>query len=282
MLHWYNQRLKILRNLINYKGTENLLKAAKKNGVKKFIFTSSLSACTYVPLPVINEESLVRPEKCFSEYAETKANAKQLVKNYSDENLHYNIIYPTRVFGIGPLTDANGATKALALYLNNKLPFLIDKGNQYSSWVYVEDVAKGIVSCVSCNQINKRYILGGENKTLADIYKLADRISGKKHLKINLQSKTALHIASIIEESARLTGRHPLITTEWLKFLMQSQKLSSGKAITELNYNITPIEIALEKTIRWLMTKRVSSTKRTGITRKLDYDNPPDIISSKI
>jgi len=239
---------------INYRGTENLLKAAKKYGVKKFIFTSSLSACTYVPLPIINEESFVRPKKCFSDYAEAKAEAEQLVKNYADENLHYVIIYPTKVFGVGPLNDANAATKALSLYLNNKLPFLIDKGEQFSSWSFVEDVAKGIVSAAARNITNRRYILGGENKTLAEFYQIADRITGRKHFKINISCKTALFITSLIEKSAKLTGKHPLITKEWLKFILQSQKLSSARAITELHYTITPLELALEKTIRWLQT----------------------------
>ena len=259
---------------INYRGTENLLKAAKQCRVKRFIFTSSLSACTYVPMPVIGEDSLVRPKKCFSDYAESKAMAEQLVKDYSDKNLHYTIIYPASVFGIGPLTDANEATKALSLYLKNRLPFLIDCGEQFSSWAFVEDIARGIVSAVSGNYVNQRYILGGENKTLKDVYDIADRISGKKHLRINLKSKMAEKLVWLIETSAKLSGSHPLITQEWLKFLLQSQKLSSGKAVLELNYRITPIEVALEKTLTWLkksseiqiQSQRLKILKSTKIT----------------
>lgn len=236
----------------NYEGTENLLIASKKAGVRRFIYSSSLSACTYVPMPIINEESLVRPEKCFCEYAETKAMAEMMVKDFSDNQMHHIIIYPARVFGVGPLTDANGATKALSLYIKNKLPFMIDRGEQYSSWSFVEDIAKGIVSAVSCCKMNQSYILGGENRTLAQVYNIADRISGKNHLRININSKTALRLASLIETTTRLTGRHPLITRDWLEFLMKSQKLSSRKAVEDLNYSITPIEIALQKTIGWL------------------------------
>lgn len=261
---------------INFQGTENILKAALKAGVKKFIFTSSISACKYLPLPVITEQSLVRPEKCFGEYAEAKADAEQLVKDYSLKGLNYIIIYPARVFGIGPLTDANGATKAIAMYMNNKLPFLINGGEQYSCWSFVEDVARGIASAVSCNQINQRYILGGQNLTLAELYHITDRITGSKHLKINVSVKTALRIALLIEKSARLTRSHPLITREWLKFLLQSQKLSSGKAIAELNYTITPIEIALEKTIRWLL----NSQNRTQLKHnKIAYEK--DMLAAK-
>lgn len=237
----------------NWKGTLNLLAAAKKTKVKKFIFCSSLAAHQFLDHSPINEKSLVDPIKYFNKYAESKAKAEKLVVEYSKLGLPYIIIYPSRVFGIGPLNDCNGATNAIYLYLQNKLPFLIDKGNQYSCWAFVEDVAKGIVSAATSNVINTEYILGGENSTLAHVYKRADEISGKKHLKIFLSNKTALTFAFILERIAKLTGTKPVITREWLGFVLESYKLSSEKAITELNYKITPIETALNKTINWLL-----------------------------
>jgi nucleoside-diphosphate-sugar epimerase len=238
----------------NFKGTKNLLIASKRNSVKKVVFASSLSAHSIIPRPLINEECLARPEKYFSEYAKSKGMAEDLVVNYGEEGLSYVILYPQRMFGIGPLTDANGATKALQLYLKNKLPFLIDSGNQLASWSYVEDVAKGIISATSKDVINRKYILGGVNETLSNVYKMADKISGKAHLKIYLKNKMALSLASVIERTAKLLGKNPLITREWLNYILESQKVSSGKAIKELNYNITPIEVALKKTINWLMS----------------------------
>jgi hypothetical protein len=83
---------------------------------------------------------------------------------------------------------------------------------------------------------------------------MADKISGKAHLKIYLKNKMALSLASVIERTAKLLGKNPLITREWLNYILESQKVSSGKAIKELNYNITPIEVALKKTINWLMS----------------------------
>jgi nucleoside-diphosphate-sugar epimerase len=236
----------------NFKGTENLLMAAKQNEVKKFVFTSSLSAHSIIPGSFVTEESLHKPEKYFSKYAETKGLAEELVVSYGKEGLPYIITYPQRMFGIGPLTDANGATKALQLYLKNKLPFLIDSGNQLASWSFVEDVARGIISSATRNILNEKYILGGENKTLHDVYKMADRISGKNHFKINLKSSTALSLASVIEKSAKVLGKNPLITREWLSYILDSQKVSSEKAVKELNYKITPIENAIENTVKWL------------------------------
>ncbi|MEJ2196574.1 MAG: NAD-dependent epimerase/dehydratase family protein, partial [Ignavibacteriaceae bacterium] len=222
--------------------------------MKKFIFVSSLAGHQFLQQPIINESCLTESEQYFSKYAESKAKAEKLVCEYSKSGLKYIIIYPTRVFGIGPLTDANGATKAIYLYLKNRLPFLIDGGEQFSSWAFVEDVARGIILAANSNMSNQRYILGGENKTLAYVYRLADKIYGKKHLKVYLKIKSALRLASVLEFNAKLMRKKPIITREWLSFVLDSYKISSEKAITELNYNITPIETALEKTINWLKT----------------------------
>lgn len=236
----------------NVDGTKNLLKAAVENNVEKFIFSSSLAAHQYLQHSIINEESLIYPEKYFSKYAETKAKAERLVIKYSKYGLPYVIIFPTRVFGIGPLTDANGATKAVYLYLKNRLPFLIDGGEQYSNWSFVEDVAKGIILTATTNVTNQLYILGGENKTLVDVYRIADRLSGKNHFKLSIKSKSAMIVTSGIEQFARLTNTKPLVTKEWLGYLLESYKISSGKAVAELNYAITPFDNALSKTISWI------------------------------
>jgi nucleoside-diphosphate-sugar epimerase len=238
----------------NVQGTLNLLKASEKNKIKKFIFVSSLSAFDTIKQSIINEEALIKPKKYFSEYAESKAKAEELVLEYSKSGFSYIILYPTRIFGIGPLTDSNGATKAISLYLKNKLPFVIDGGKQFSSWAFAEDVAMGIVNAVNHPVFNERYILGGENRTLSDVYDFADRISGRKHLRINLKNSIALSLASAIEFHSKLFNKKPLVTREWLNYVMESQKVSSEKAIAQLNYQITPIENALEKTIRWLNT----------------------------
>lgn len=238
----------------NVRGTENLLNTALRNGIQRFIFTSSLAAHDLINGSVISEEFLIKPNNYFSKYAESKARAEELVIENSKFGLSHIIIYPCRVFGIGPLTDANGATKAIYLYLKNKLPFLIDQGEQYSSWSFVEDVARGIVMATNSNISNQNYILGGENKTLADVYSTVDSISSKKHLRIYLKNTTALSLASTLELLAKILGKHPIITRDWLNFVLESRKVSSQKAIKDLNYKITPIEIALEKTIRWLQT----------------------------
>ena len=239
---------------VNFEGTSFLLQAATRNKIQKFVFASSLSAHEFPNELVVDEQSMISPRRFFSTYAETKAKAEELVLAYSRAGLPCIIVYPARVFGKGPLTDANGATKAIALYLKNRLPFLIDGGTQYSSWAYVEDVARGIVSAAISNISNKRFILGGENRTLADVYDIADDASHTKHLRITITMRTALKLVSMLEFQASFSRRKPIITREWLQFILESRNISSAKAVAELHYSITPITQALEKTINWLKT----------------------------
>jgi nucleoside-diphosphate-sugar epimerase len=237
----------------NFFGTLNLLEAAEKAKIKKFIFTSTLSAHAFLNQSIINEDSLIKPDKYFNEYAESKARAEEYVISYAHHRVPYIILYPTRMFGPGPLTDSNAAIKAVNLYLKNKLPFLIDGGEQYANWAFVEDVARGIVSAALNDITNERFILGGHNITLAEVYNIADDFTHKKHLRINISKKTALRIASFLKFQAGLFGKQPLVTPEWLNYILDSQKLTCRKAVDLLDYKITSFPLAFKKTIDWLM-----------------------------
>ena len=240
-------------NEANLNGTQNMLQAAAELNIKKFVFTSSLSAYCFAAGDPVNETHLIKPCGYFSAYAESKAKAEELVIEQCRDRMAHIILYPARVFGIGPLRDSNAAVKALRLYLKNRLPFIIDNGDQYSSWAFVEDVAAGIVSAALGDRVNERYILGGENKTLTQVYDMADYITGKRHLRIRVKMETALKLASVLKFQSELRGKKPLVTPEWLTFVMESRMISSSKAISGINYKVTPFREAIEKTVNWLV-----------------------------
>ncbi len=239
----------------NFSGTCNLLRAAEENEIRKFVFTSTLSAYTFSNESIINEDSMIKPDKYFNEYAESKAQAEESVISYASRGVPYIILYPIRLFGPGPLTDANAAIKAVDLYLKNKLPFLIEGGEQYANWAFVEDIAKGIVSAALNDITNEKFILGGENLSLVEVYNAADEFTCKKHLRINISKKTALRIASFLKFQSGVFGKQPLITPEWLNIILESRKLSCRKAVDLLDYKITPFPVAFKKTIDWLKNK---------------------------
>ena len=70
---------------INYKGTEKLARAAKKKGIKRFIFASS-SSVYYTPAPLdieFDESTLINPK---APYSRTKYLAERALFRLADEN----------------------------------------------------------------------------------------------------------------------------------------------------------------------------------------------------
>ncbi len=55
---------------------------------------------------------------------------------------------------------------------------------------------------------------------------------------------------------SRLTNKPAFITEEWIDKYLRNWIVSSNKARTELNYEITPFREAAGKTILWLRSNK--------------------------
>ena len=86
---------------VNYGGTENVIKACRKNNVGILIYTSSLDAVfTGKPLVDIDEDQPY-PEKHANMYCESKALSEEAVIQANDESLKTCVLRPSDVYGEG-------------------------------------------------------------------------------------------------------------------------------------------------------------------------------------
>ena len=125
---------------INTEGTKNLLQAAEKNSVKKFIFISSRAA---------SENG--------GAYAYSKFLAEQMIKKYKYD---WIILKPSEIYG----TNNNEAIQKLINKIKNSYFIPVPgKGNFELSPVFVDDIAETIINSIQTKKNNTSYVLAGAN-----------------------------------------------------------------------------------------------------------------------
>ncbi len=239
---------------VNVTGTGNVVQAAVRGGITSFVHVSSCSAIEFRGKGVLDEKAIVPRARNVTEYGRSKALAEQEIERAARDGLHTTIVYPTRLFGIGPLTDSNAATRAIAAHLRGRLPLLPGGGRRYANWGYVNDIAAGMVKAVFRGRAGARYILGGENASLADVLALARSVSGRHPVWIPIPLGMGRTVASLEEFRARLSGSQPRFTRAWYDAIFEDTRLSCTLATEEIGYVVSPLKDAMKEAVRWLVS----------------------------
>jgi nucleoside-diphosphate-sugar epimerase len=240
---------------INVEGLRKVLGAALATGVKRVVFASSevtLGPSNGSPV----RENPTATVKIYNDYQQTKMLAESVADEFISQGIEVVIVNPTRVFGPGLLSEGNSVTKMIKLYLEGKWRLVLGKGDAIGNYTFVEDVVRGFRSAMQRGRIGHRYILGGENLTYNEFFRLVKTLSGKKYSLFHVPPSLALGFSHFEERRARLLGGYPLITPGWVRMFLDDWECSCEKAIRELGYKITPAENALEITIQWIMSNR--------------------------
>jgi nucleoside-diphosphate-sugar epimerase len=237
---------------VNVLGSRNVFQAALELGLERVVYTSSFSAVWSPGDRLADESCLRRRETVLSEYGHSKIDAEAEGDLATQRGLPLVTVYPTRVFGVGKLSDANAAGRVWDLYMRGRFPFRLGRGEQYANWVDAEDVARGVVLAAERGRPGERYILGGDNLTVAEVFDFIDTVTGRRHLKINIPPSVALAVGGCEEWRAGIFSSRARITRGWVEMLLENTRLSSAKASEELGYRITPWHDAVARTVHWL------------------------------
>jgi dihydroflavonol-4-reductase len=129
-----------------------------------------------------------------------------------------------------------------------KMPAYVDTGLNV---VHVEDVADGHLRAFEMGRIGERYILGGDNLSLAEILRQVAHLVDRKPPTIELDRSLVYPIAVISEAWARVSGREPMATLDGLRMAKWKMWFNSAKAERELGYTHRPAGVALGDAVRW-------------------------------
>ena len=158
----------------NIAGTLNMLEAARKNGVKKFVYASSSSV--YGDEPNLPKKE-GREGNLLSPYAVSKRANEEWAKQYTK---HYGLdTYGLRYFNVfGRRQDPNGAYAAviprfIRQLLNGETPTINGDGLQSRDFTYIENVIEAnLKACLASHDVAGEAfnIAYGGREQLIDIY----------------------------------------------------------------------------------------------------------------
>jgi dihydroflavonol-4-reductase len=242
---------------VNVDGTKNVLHAAKKAGVTRLVFTSSIHAFSRNWKGKIDESVPFDPDNPAGGYDRTKAAASLAVLDAVKDGLDAVIVCPTGV--IGP-HDYRGSEMGDLLmdWLQKKLHFLVKGAYDF---VDVRDIARGHILACDRGQTGEVYILSGWQIKVLELKKLVQDALGQRIVAVTVPMWMAKIGAKIMPLYYRLTKKTPKFTDYSLETLEGNSSVSCGKAKRELGYNPRDLTTTIKDTIRWLVQKK----ERAGI-----------------
>jgi dihydroflavonol-4-reductase len=215
---------------VNVAGTRNLLEAAQRAGVGRFLFTSTAGTCGPVPGRPATEEDEPPPYELAVAYKRTKIAAERLAREAGAV-----VVNPTAPIGDGDRRPTPTG-RMVANVARGRMPAYV--GTTGLNLVDVRDVATGHRLALEQGERGERYILGGVNLPLADVFAAIAALAGRGRPRMRVpyavaRAAAAAHLANADE--VRL-ARLPMYFT-------------SDKARDRLGYAPGPVEPALARAV---------------------------------
>jgi dihydroflavonol-4-reductase len=232
----------------NVDGTRAILEAAKRVGVPRIVYTSSV-ATLGIPKDGTpgSETTPVSVDDMIGHYKRSKFLAEEEARKFAADGLPIVIVNPSTPIGpydIKPTPTGRVVRDAMA----GKVPAYVDTGLNI---VHVDDVAEGHWLAFERGVVGERYVLGGFDMSLREVLTEIADIAGRSPPKIRLPHAVVMPIAYVSEAWARLTGMNPIATVEEVRMSKKRMFFTSEKARRELGYTARPARLALEDAVRW-------------------------------
>ena len=235
----------------NVEGTKNIIETAINTDVKRCIFTSSAGVLGPSFSSETTEESN-GSSFTFGDYEQSKKMADQLIMNSKNKNYDAIILYPTRVYGPGLLSESNGVTRMINKYLNGKWHFIPGDGHAIGNYVFIDDLVQGYILAYLYGKPWEKYILSGTNISYNQFFNQIKKISGVNYPLINIPQIISMVVASFIMMKTKITNTPPMITPTHVRKFAYNWETSCEKAKRDIGYQPESIEQGLTKTISWL------------------------------
>ena len=236
----------------NVVGTTNILKAAMEAHIKKVIYTSTLSVFGPALFEVPITEKQPRLVSYSNDYELTKAMSEEVIAKYVQKGLHCSILNVSRVYGPGLNTYSNGVNNIISKITKDKFLIVPANLNVTVNFVFINDVINAQLLALEHGKAGEKYIIGGENTDYDRLFKKVINLSNSNISILKLNYNILKTGVAWISNLKKLIGIKRPFSPKGLDSFFTNSCASSQKAMSELNYKITPLDRGLKHTINFL------------------------------
>jgi dihydroflavonol-4-reductase len=244
---WVPEPEKMYRS--NVEGTRGLLAAARRQGVKRVVYTSSVATMGFrKDGQMVDEDSPVSLADMIGHYKRSKYMAEQIALEAGRSGQHVVVVNPSTP--VGEMDVKPTPTGRIILdFLKKKFPAYVDTG---LNLVDAAECARGHAAAMEKGRSGERYILGGENLTLKQILDRLAAITGLPSPNVKVPHFVALS-AAVVDEvwTGRVLRKEPRATIDAVRMGKKKMFVSSAKAERELGWKAVPVDDALRRAVDW-------------------------------
>lgn len=231
----------------NVEGTRHVLEAARDARVDRVVYTSTVG-CIGVPRGGVGDETVpVGIDEMKGAYKRSKYLAEQVALEFARAGLPVVIVNPT-----APVDDHDWKPtptgRIIVDFLRGAMPAFVHTG---LNLIDVRDTARGHLFACERGRPGERYILGGQNLTLEQIFARLERLSGRKAPRIRIPYAAAWLAGVTTTAWANVTGREPRAPIDAVRMAKKKMWVTQSKAERELGLAPGPVDAALERAIAW-------------------------------
>jgi dihydroflavonol-4-reductase len=234
---------------VNVEGTRRILQAAGEAGTQRVVYTSTVGA---LGIPADGrpgtEETPVGLGDMVGDYKRSKYLAEEVAREFAGRGLPVVIVNPSAPIGPGDIKPTPTG-QMIVDFLRGKMWAYLDTG---LNLVDVDDVAAGHLLAAERGTVGQRYILGGRDLRLGEIFAMLGRIAGLRPPRVKVSAGMILPIAVLSEWIAdHVTGRPPLVAVNAVRMSRKRMFFDPAKAVRELGLPQSPVEDALARAVAW-------------------------------
>lgn len=234
----------------NVRGCAGLLKAAHLAGIERAVVTSSSSTVGPSYEGHLATENDWAAETDSSPYHHSKLEQERVALA---AQIPVVLVLPTAP--VGPRDWKPTPTgKMIVDFIRGRMFATLGGG---MNMVAVEDVANAHILALRHGRPGERYLVGGENMSLSQLWEHLADICGRTAPTVRIPIQVAFALGWADEMRCRIFHRGtggmaaPLIPLEGVRMARHHMYVSYAKAQAELGYKATSVNAALERAVRW-------------------------------